>query len=193
MSTSDGPWVETDGFGRCRLLGSAHTFAGRIAAWSETLGANVSISRTDVLDASSEAWAWIDGFLAGNEPAIHEFLGIDARAADARADDDPGRGRYQQALAHFRATGSMPFPLTTRPTLPPPPGLSPEPWSAAGGEVLSWNGTAWAPRNPQPQLGFGGLVGTACNERGHHVLEGVGEHHVFCGGCGELTEVASVG
>jgi hypothetical protein len=91
-------WVETDGFGRCRLLGNAHTFPGLIAVWSETLDAGVSISRSDVRTASPEGWAWIDGFLAGNEPGFHEFVGIDALAADALPDDDPGWKRYEQAL-----------------------------------------------------------------------------------------------
>lgn len=65
MSASDGLWVETDGFGRCRLDGNARTFPGRIAAWSETLASGVTISRSDVRDAPPEAWAWIDGFLSG--------------------------------------------------------------------------------------------------------------------------------
>ena len=82
MSANDRLWVETDGFGRCRLEGNAHTFPGRMAAWSETLASSVTISRSDVRDASPEAWAWIDGFLSGNEPEFHEFLGIDAFAAE---------------------------------------------------------------------------------------------------------------
>ena len=192
MNASDGLWVEADGFGRCRLLGNAHTFPGRIAAWSETLASNVTISRSDVRDASPEAWAWIEGFLAGNEPELNEFLGMDAPAAEDLPDDDTGLQRYEQALANFHSTGSMPLPLSARPTLPPPPGLSPEPWSAAGGEVLGWNGTAWVPLEVQPQINFGVLAGTVCDKRGHHELQYVGEHHVFCGDCGEVSEVFSV-
>ena len=192
MSAIERLWVETGGFGRCRLDGHAHTFPGRVAAWSETLASSVTISRSDVRDASPEAWAWIDGFLSGNEPEFHEFLGIDADAADALPDDDPGWKRYEQALAEFRSTGSMPFLLNARPTLPPPPGLSPEPWSAAGGEVFGWNGTAWVPLDPQPQINFGLVAGTVCLERGHCELDGVGEHHVFCGDCGQITEVVWV-
>jgi len=193
MSASDRLLVETEGFGRCRLEGNAHTFPGRIAAWSETLGSHVTISRSDVRDASPEAWAWIDGFLAGNEPELHEFLGIDSLGADSMPADDPAWQRYEEALAEFRSTGSMPFPINARPTLPPPPGLSPEPWSAAGGEVFGWSGTGWAPLDPQPQMNFGARVGTVCEERGHHDLASAGEHHLFCGDCGETTEVFSVG
>lgn len=77
MSTSEGIWVEAGDFGRCRLDGNAHTFPGRISAWSETLDAWVAISRSDVREAPPEAWAWIEGFLAGNEPELHEFLGTE--------------------------------------------------------------------------------------------------------------------
>lgn len=128
-----------------------------------------------------------------DEPEFHEFLGIDSAAADALSDDDPGWKRYEQALAEFRSTGSMPFPLNTRPTLPPPSGLSPEPWSAAGGEVFGWNGNAWVPLDPQPQINFGVLAGTVCDERGHHDLSGIGDHHLFCGDCGEIAELSSDG
>jgi hypothetical protein len=192
MRASEQLWVDTADFGRCRLLGNAHTFRGRIAAWSETLGAEVTISRSDVRDATPDGWAWIDGFLAGNEPAFHEFLGINARAADALPDGDPGWIRYQQALAHFRSTGSMPFPLSSRPTMPPPSGLSPAPWSAAGGEVLGWNGTAWIPLDPPPPLTSGLLAGSPCEERGHHELHAAGERHLHCADCGEMTEVFPV-
>jgi hypothetical protein len=192
MNGSDELWVDTADFGRCRLLGNAHTFPGRIAAWSETLGTDVTISRSDVRQASPDAWAWIEGFLAGNEPEFHDFLGIDALAADALPDDDPGWDRYKQAVSEFRSTGSMPTALRARPALPPPPGLSPDPWSTAGGEVLRWNGVVWVPLDPQPQLNFGLLVGTVCDERGHHEISGVGGHHLFCADCGEITEVFAV-
>lgn len=191
MTASDGPWVVTDDLGRCRLLGNAHTFPGGIAAWSEALNVNVTIARSDVREASADAWAWIEGFLAGNEPEFHEFLGIDATAAEALPDTDPGWKRYRQALIAFRSVGSMPFPLNARPTLPPPLGLAPEPWSAAGGEVFHWMGSAWVPLDPQPQMHFALVVGTVCEERGRHDLEGVGDHHLFCADCGELSEVLS--
>ena len=58
---------------------------------------------------------------------------------------------------------------------------------------LGWNGTAWAPLDPQPQINFGVLAGTVCDGRGHHDLDGVGEHHLLCGDCGEITEVFRVG
>lgn len=182
-------WVETIGFGRCRLDGNAHTFAGRMGAWSETLNASVTISRSDVREASSEAWAWIEGFLAGNEPELHEFLGIEASEAEVLPDDDPAHRRYDKALAVLHATGSLPFPLDSRPTLPPPPDLNPAPWAAAGGEVFGWDGSGWRPLEPQPELHFALLAGTTCDERGHHELEGVGDYHVFCADCGSLSEV----
>jgi hypothetical protein len=181
-------WVDAGSFGRCRLDGNAHTSPGRISAWSETYSAWVTISRSDIRETSPEAWAWIDGFLAGNEPDFHEFLGIDWADAESVAEDDPAHDRYDDALASFRATGSLPFPIERRPTLPPPPGLRPAPWSAAGGEVFGWDGTSWRPLDPQPELRFALLAGTLCDERGHCEPEIVGERHTFCADCGNLSE-----
>ena len=187
MSEKGEHWVDTEGFGRCRLDGNAHTFPGRISAWSETLGM-VTISSSDVRDASAQARAWIEGFLAGNEPEFHEFLGIQPADADMVPDEDPTQARYGAALASFHASGSWPFAIQPRPTLAPPPNLTPTPWVAAGGEVFGWNGTEWAPLDPQPELHFGLPEGTVCDQRGCHELDVVGDRHTFCGGCGELTQ-----
>jgi hypothetical protein len=51
---------------RCYILGNGHTFAGRISAWSDTIGRGFSFSKGEVVDASDLARAWIDGFLSGN-------------------------------------------------------------------------------------------------------------------------------
>lgn len=189
VSTNEELWVEAGDFGRCRLDGNAHTFPGRIRAWSETLDAWVTISRSDVREATPEAWAWIEGFLAGHEPELHEFLGIDAIEGERLSDEDSAHEWYRGALDHFHRTGSISFPLTIRPTLPPPPGLPIEPWSAAGGQVLRWSGSAWVPMDPQPELHFALLAGTICDERGHHDLDAAGADHMLCADCGELTEV----
>jgi len=192
MTERDELWVETDA-GRFRLDGNAHTAPGRIAVWSDAVGSGVTLSKSDVRDASPEAWAWIDGFLAGSEPELYEFLGIDALDADLLADDAPAIRRYQDAMAIFRATGSLPYPIERRPTLAPPAGLPRAPWSAAGGEVLGWVGRAWQPLVPQPELTFALIVGTICAERAHHELTLAGDHHVYCADCGELTEVVAPG
>ena len=75
-------------------------------------------------------------------------MGIDALAAEQLAENDPARERYPQALARVRKTGSLPYALQPRPTLPPPSGLDDRPWSIAGGEVLGWNGGAWVALEP---------------------------------------------
>lgn len=49
--------------------------------------------------------------------------------------------------------------------------------TAAAIEVFGWNGTDWVPRDPQPKINFGVLAGTVCDERGHHDVDGVGDHH----------------
>ncbi len=188
MSLPEEHWVETDGFGRCRLDGNAHTFPGRIDAWSDSLDCSVTISRSDVREASPSTWAWIDGFLAGSEPEFYEFLGIERHEADRLDDDDHAYDRYRRAMADFRTSGSMPTELRARPTLAPPPGLPVEPWSVAGGQVFGWDGSAWVALGPQPDFNSGVIAGTACAERGYHDLEGAGESHLYCTDCGELIE-----
>jgi hypothetical protein len=63
-----------------------------------------------------------------------------------------------------------------------------EPWVVAAGEVLGWNGSAWTPQVPQPELHYQLLVGTVCDTRGHHDMSVVGEDHVICDDCGWLVE-----
>jgi hypothetical protein len=186
MDTADEHWVETEGFGRCRLDGNAHTFPGRIDAWSETLDCSVTISRSDIREASPTTWAWIDGFLAGNEPEFHEFLGIGRHEAGRFDDDDPAYDRYRRAMADFRRSGSMPTELRGRPTLGPPSGLPIEPWSLAGGQAFGWDGSVWVVLDPQPD---DVSSRTICAVRGHHELEGAGEVHLFCVHCGMLIEL----
>jgi hypothetical protein len=38
-----------------------------MSAWCVAAGQEISISKSDVIDASAEAQIWIDGFLRGNE------------------------------------------------------------------------------------------------------------------------------
>lgn len=184
-------WVEAGGFGRCRLDRAAFTWPGRIDAWSETLRTHVTLDRRDVTEASREAWIWIDGFLAGNAPSLQEFLALDYDSANAAADEQPTIwDRYWAALDHLRATGSMPYPMGGRATLPPPPDLPLEPWILRIGQVLRWDGTAWVPQDPQPAMRYAMMVGTVCDARSHCRSEGVGDWHLYCPDCGELTELA---
>jgi hypothetical protein len=181
-------WVETNGFGRCRLDGNAHTFPGRISAWSEALAEWVTIDRRDVRNASAEAWAWIDGFLAGNEPELHEFLGVEPHEAmDA---DEATEKRWQSTLQEFHRTGVLQFPLDPRPRVAPPADLSASPWVLVGGQVLRWDGADWTAEDPQPELHYATLAGTICDQRGHHLMEEGDERFAACRDCGALSELA---
>src|SRR3954466_12159457 len=53
---------------RLYLFGNCHTFPGRMAAWHPD-GFDLCVSKFEIHEASEQSWAWIDGFLAGNEPA----------------------------------------------------------------------------------------------------------------------------
>ncbi len=183
-------WVESDGFGHCRLDGNAHTFPGRISAWSETLGTWVTIDRRDIREASPEAWVWIDGFLTGSEPEFHEFLGLEPDEVDFVPQEDASWPRYQAVLEEFRQTGSLPIPLNPRPRKPPPTGLTSEPWTIAAGQVLRWDGSTWVTQQPQPELLYALLVGTACDEQQHHRMEEGDDNYAACRDCGYLSVLA---
>ena len=184
----NGMWVETDGFGRCRIDGNAHTFPGRISAWSEEVGKWVTIDRRDIRDAPQEVWTWIDGFLSGSEPEFHEFLGVHAVEVDVWPTEHEDWGRYQDTLEEFRKTGAFPFPLNAMPRKPPPAGLTSEPWALAAGQVWRWNGSDWRPQDPQPAFGEGLMMsGSICDERGHHLMHEGDDNYSACSGCGLLA------
>jgi hypothetical protein len=183
-------WVQIDGLGRVRLDGNAHTFPGRIAGWSERLGKGVTVSRSEIGAATPDVWTWIDGFLSGNEPEFHEFLGIEPNEAMEIDDEDEAWKRYDHFLETFRSTGSLPFPLGPAPRMPPPAGITAVPWALAGGQVLRWDGSRWLPQQPQPELHFGLIVGTVCDERGHCDIGEGDDNYAACRDCGSLTVLA---
>src|SRR5919106_6617734 len=49
------------------LVGNCHTFRGRMSTWCVSLGQEICISKSDVIDPSAEVQIWTDGFLRGNE------------------------------------------------------------------------------------------------------------------------------
>lgn len=71
--------------GAVTIVGNAHTFHGHFLV--RTLdGDRVAMSTADITGGSPPALAWVDGFLAGNEPSLGEFLGVSDEEADD-ADD----------------------------------------------------------------------------------------------------------
>jgi hypothetical protein len=64
-------WVElTDSEGRWYLVGNPHTFPGRFDVWSREIGSSMTISKSEITNASDAARWWIEGYLSGNEPSI---------------------------------------------------------------------------------------------------------------------------
>lgn len=85
--------------GRHFILGNPHTFPGRMMAWCPTKQTSFFFSKGEVESASSAAVAWIDGFLAGNEPPP---------PVDGDGDVDFASDAYQhwsREVTRFRETG----------------------------------------------------------------------------------------
>ncbi len=178
------------GSGAGHLCGNAHTFPGRISAWSDDLGYSVTISKDELVDPSADVQAWVSGFLAGQEPRFAEFIGVD-EPYDDDLDEDPSlNARYRAFLHAFHATGHFPFPLHRRPTAPPPEEWEQRAWLTVAGEVLRWDGSAWIKAEPQPTLRYELIEGTICFDRGH-----CGDSEWFppdsdiCRDCGRLSTV----
>jgi hypothetical protein len=50
------------------LFGNPHTFPGRMSAYCPHHQTDYSVSRSEIVDCSTEARWWVVGFLVGNEP-----------------------------------------------------------------------------------------------------------------------------
>lgn len=82
---------------RVYLVGNSHTFPGRMSAYHPD-GWEVSVSKFEILEASELAWAWIDGFLRGNEPSAPQDNDEEADLA------------WEAIVTEFRRTGDLPRP-----------------------------------------------------------------------------------
>ncbi len=182
-------WVEVDAIpGRCFPIGNAHTHRGRMQAWSEDLGRNISFSKHQVTDASELARVWIDGFLAGNGPEASAMFGPGIWDAP---DEDPRWQRYYDALAAFRKTGNW-APQPWRKLTPFPPNTAPmrDLWTVRGDEVWTWDVEAeeWALATSHPVVWGTFLNDSVCERRKHHDLSVVTPVHLVCDECGWTTE-----
>ena len=80
---------------------SAHTFPGRFSVWWVGLERSSAASLSDLDECSSEAAAWLRGFLAGSEPG--HWFEDDGFAYD---EDDPRTSEWREAVANFHQTGT---------------------------------------------------------------------------------------
>ena len=179
-------WVRTARqAGRCFLLGNAHTFPGRIHAWDEETQTAITISKRDILEYSDGARAWVDGFLAGTEPSVTDFLGIAADDVDYGADDVQ---RWQAAMKLFRAEGEL-APLMPRPrTAVSAEAAMLNPWAIAGGQVYVCQEGAWVRGAPR-QLDGSFDSSSICAETRMHSMAFYEPCHSVCIDCGYCTEM----
>jgi hypothetical protein len=76
------------------FVGNPHTFPGRILAFHED-GLELNVSPSEVIEASDFALVWMDGFLAGSEPA--------PPASDDLKDEEA----WQAKRDRYRRTGEL--------------------------------------------------------------------------------------
>ncbi len=140
-------WVTASGYDGRLLLGfNPHVHVGRIGVWSDALKMGTRISAGDVTYGSPGARAWIDGFLAGNEPGPSHMFGP---LVHDLPDDHPKWERWRAAVASFRATGSVDrgelgdlSPIDPEATLPHAA------WNRRGDEQWNWTRGEWGQRCP---------------------------------------------
>lgn len=178
------------------IEGNAHTFPGRMHIYLPGRGYDVTRSLHEIdLMSDASRW-WIKGFLAGCEPDIYEYLGIDT------ADDDPGEPteeeyeRWQAFNARRRDDGSWPR-LSKRPRTPLiitseerselRTDAELQPWAVAGERVWVPDGATWVEATPQPRLVNGFMPGTVCAERSESDLFVLDSEWTICLDCGEVT------
>jgi hypothetical protein len=81
----DARWVTAFGYeGRLFLGVNPHVHVGRIAVWSDALGLATRISFGDVIEASVEARAWLDGYLAVDPRSVSQSAGCGWRGSCGR-------------------------------------------------------------------------------------------------------------
>jgi hypothetical protein len=177
---------------RCLLGGNPHTHYGLMHTWCVDDDRFTTIRKADIVDASPVAWAWIDGYLAGSEPDLNEYLGIDRDEAGLIARDDPAFARWRADMAVGRRDGWMPF-LFRRPAAPVPADAEHlDPWCWVGGEFWAWRDGRWSVLAPAPP-GWDGSSPTPsiCDTRGHCDLAMYGVWAI-CIDCSQATETEPV-
>ena len=163
------------------------TFPGRMGVWCDLNQKATLISKRDIVEQSSEAAIWIDGFLAGGTPSPADMFGPTMRDAES---DDSRWERWRRAAAHFRREGWwQPKPWVELTPYPPAHSSSVHIWTCRAGEIWVWKGSGWTLADPQPALTNGFLTDSPCATRRCHVEERVGSTHLLCVDCGESTEV----
>lgn len=66
------------------ILGSCHTFPGRLLVWVPSDDRSRCVSKSDIVELSIEAHYWMQGFLHGSVPSPPEDPALDSEWASAR-------------------------------------------------------------------------------------------------------------
>jgi hypothetical protein len=171
---------------RWLIFGSAHTHRGHFHVCSSVGEEHRSVNAADVVEMSTEAAWWLDGFLQGQQADLWEFLGRDVVLFEAADADD--ELRWREWNDRFRRLGHG--HLSTLPNRTPQ--LSefeaPVPWCYVGGMYRVWRDADWRvadpqPNNPDDDGGF--WPGSQCATLGEHDLEQIDENLIICQRCHE--------
>lgn len=178
-------WVTAAGYeGRLYLGYNPHTHAGRIGAWVPSLGHATRISTDDIVEASSTAQAWLDGYLAGSEPSAGFMFGSEIYDLP---DDHPRWQRWRIAVASYRSTGNWTGGHWTELTPIVGDVLLPA-WTRRGDEIWTWDGQKWeAPKRGDGEID--GDPGHVCEKLNAHSMAVIDERHLQCEECGLTDEV----
>ena len=170
--------------GRLYLGYNPHTHAGRIGAWVPSLGHATRISTDDIVEASSTAQAWLDGYLAGSEPSAGFMFGSEIYDLP---DDHPRWQRWRIAVASYRSTGNWTGGHWTELTPIVGDVLLPA-WTRRGDEIWTWDGQKWeAPKRGDGEID--GDPGHVCEKLNAHSMAVIDERHLQCEECGLTDEV----
>lgn len=168
-----------------------HTYPGRFGVWYPDLRDGLATSLSEIESMTDQARLWIAGYLAGSEPALADYLGIDDEN-DATEDEFH---RWADFRARFRETGYCP-PLERRPrgrleiTSAERAQIAVDPWqpkAIAGERVWVPDGETWVEADPQPGIRNGQLADGTCARRQHHNMMGLASGWTVCLDCDQVS------
>jgi hypothetical protein len=177
--------------GRFFIEGNPHTHPGRFGVTSENGEVHLAVSKKGVKIASLHAWAWISGFLAGNEPGLEKSFGPDP--------DERQIERWNAERLRFKNVGDWTFePWFELTNFPSSARLPAFVWALRADEVWSFVNGEWR-ATPGVISNGGFIVNSSCFKKREHELEvvlflsgseeRVDPGHLVCVKCGRSYEV----
>jgi hypothetical protein len=182
-------WIVARGHTGRSLLGyNPHTHADSIGAWNVQGQYGFSLGLGQVVEASEQARTWLDGYLAGKEPELRDYLGL---RDDEHGPDEVESNveRWRTFASRFRREGHDPS-LNRRPIHPVVGWSGPRPWMLVGEQPWIWEDGSWhlAASGADAVDGWW-IESDNCAERAHHEMAGT-DPHTICEGCGIAVEAS---